>query len=224
MRSAAGASSRGDRGEAQRRVGHDVPDDGCPTPPTRSLRGVSARSGRSGQSSSVGEPRRPRSGARSSGIEQVAAAQTRPELPARDARGAPRVPGRRRGAPPRRRRRQGRVARASGYRSRHHGEIPAPEGAPTVLLYSHYDVGAGRRRVEVGVAAVRGDRARRRDLRPGHRRHEVEHPHARRRAARLGGQAAGGDQGRDRGHGGGRQRVHDVPAVAGRICSLPMRW
>ena len=69
-----------------------------------------------------------------------------------------------------------------------------------------------RRRGQVGVAAVRGDRTRRRDLRQGLGRHEVEHPHARRRDPRLGREASGRDQGRDRGSGGGRRRrVRDLP-------------
>ena len=105
------------------------------------------------------------------------------------------------------------LARASGYRSRHHGRDPGSGGRSNRAAVQPLRRGAGRRRVEVGVAAVRGDRARRRDLRPRHRRHEVEHPHARRRAARLGWQATRWDQGRDRGHGGGRQRVLDLSAV-----------
>jgi len=50
-----------------------------------------------------------------------------------------------------------------------YGEIPAPDGAPTVLLYSHYDVVADWHDVVVGDPAVPGDRARRGHLRPGRR-------------------------------------------------------
>ena len=81
-------------------------------------------------------------------------------------------------------------------------EIPAPAGAPTVLLYSHYDVVPVGRRIEVEVAAVRGDRAGRRDLRLRRRGYEVERHGARRRAARVGREAARRDQGRDRRAGG----------------------
>ena len=66
------------------------------------------------------------------------------------------------------------------------GEIPAPAGRADGAAVRPLRRRAGRRRVEVGVAAVRGDRARRRDLRARLGRLEVEHPHARRRAARLG--------------------------------------
>ena len=46
------------------------------------------------------------------------------------------------------------------------GEIPAPPGAPDRPAVLALRRGAGRGRVEVGVAAVRGERARRRHLRP----------------------------------------------------------
>ena len=84
----------------------------------------------------------------------------------------------------------------------------APDGAAVLALRRR----AGGRRVQVGVAAVRGERARRRHLRPRQRRLEVEHPHARRGAARLGREAARRHQDRDRGPGGDGQRVHDLPA------------
>ena len=106
-----------------------------------------------------------------------------------------------------------RVARAAGNRSDHHGRDPGArrraDGAPLRPLRRR----PGGRGVEVGVAPVRGDRARRCDLRPRRRRLEVEHPRARRRPPRLGRPAARGHQARDRGPGGDRQRVHDLPAV-----------
>ena len=64
----------------------------------------------------------------------------------------------------------------------------------------------------MGVAAVRGDRARRSHLWTRLRRLEVEHPQAHGRAAGVGGQATGRDQDRHRGPGGDRQRLHDLPA------------
>ena len=96
-------------------------------------------------------------------------------------------------------------------------EIPAPEGAPTVLLYSHYDARRRRRRGGVGVAGVRADGARRRDLRARRGRHQVEHHGARRGAARVGRAPAGRHQGRDRGPRRGRRRRPDnLPPRASR--------
>ena len=104
------------------------------------------------------------------------------------------------------------------------GEIPAPPGRADGAALLALRRRAGRRRVEVGVAAVRGERARRRHLRPRQRRLEVEHPHARRGAAGLGREAARRHQDRDRGPGGDGQRVHDLPADAIPSCSPPTRW
>ena len=64
----------------------------------------------------------------------------------------------------------------------------------------------------MGVAAVRGDRAGRGDVRPRCGGLEVEHPDARRCDPRVGWQATRGHQDRDRGAGGDRERVHDLPA------------
>ncbi len=115
---------------------------------------------------------------------------------------------------PRRRRPESRRARAAQHRPGDHRRDPCAGRAPTVLLYGHYDVVAAGRRVEVGVAAVRGDRARRRDLRARRGRLQVEHPRPRRRAARVGGQAARRGQDPDRGSGGGRAASLETPVEA----------
>ena len=64
----------------------------------------------------------------------------------------------------------------------------------------------------MGVASVRGERARRRDLREGRSRYEVEHPDARRGDPCVARQTTGRHQGRHRRPGGGRRRrLRDVP-------------
>ena len=72
-------------------------------------------------------------------------------------------------------------------------------------------------------AAVRADRARRRDLRARGRRRQVERDRPRRRAAGLRRQAAGRHQGRHRGPGGVRQRAGQLPAASSPSCSARTR-
>ena len=158
------------------------------------------------------------------GVCADAAASTRPrpargdpvdlraELPRANPRAAARGLRRGRRAVPRGRRPHPRAAAAAAHRAGRARRDPGPAGRADRPPVQPLRRRAGRRRVEVAVAAVRRHRAGRRRLRPRIGRLEVEHPDARRRDPGLGGTAARRHQGRHRGAGGGRQRLHHLPA------------
>ena len=102
-----------------------------------------------------------------------------------------------RGAAPRRRAcRTSRRSSCPGTAPAVTGEIPAPAGRADRPALQPLRRRPGRRRVAVDLAAVRADRARRRALRPRDVGLQGERDQPRRRAARLGRQAAGRHQGR----------------------------